>query len=37
MLIGIKFFLKGKISLKSKEIPNIDEIRTIQKVIGEKR
>jgi fumarate reductase (CoM/CoB) subunit B len=37
MLIGIKFLLKGKISLKNKKISNIDEIRTIQKVIGEKR
>jgi fumarate reductase (CoM/CoB) subunit B len=37
ILIGIKFFLKGKISLKGKKIPNMDEIRTIQKGIGEKR
>jgi len=37
MLTGIKFILKGKISLGSKRIPNHEEIRIIQKVIGEKR
>lgn len=36
MLTGIRFFLKGKISLSSKKIPNDGEIRIIQKVIGEK-
>lgn len=37
MSIGIKFFLKGKISLKCKKIPNIEEIGILQKVIGEKK
>jgi len=36
MLTGIRFFLKGKISLSSKKIPNDGEIRIIQKGIGEK-
>jgi len=37
VLTGIKFVLKGKISLSSKRIPNIEEIRIINKVSGEKR
>ena len=37
IVTGIKFFLKGRISLSSKRIPNIEEIRKIEKVIGEKR
>jgi len=35
--VGMQFFRKGKVSLRSKTIPNVEEIGKIQKAIGEKR
>jgi fumarate reductase (CoM/CoB) subunit B len=37
LITNSKLFLKGKISLSSKRISNIEEMRTIKKISGEKR